>query len=345
MANVRAWAAYGEKLALRPYELDLGPLGAEEVEVAVEHCGLCHSDLSVIDDEWHMTTYPLVPGHEIVGRIKAMGAQSKGLTVGQRVGIGWTAASCMHCRQCLSGDQHLCARAVPTILGHAGGFAEVVRAHWAWAVPLPDALDSATAGPLLCAGVTVFEPLAAFAVGPTSRVGIIGIGGLGHLAMQFAAAWGCEVVAMTSSASKAQEAKAFGAHEVVSSKDPAALRALSRSFDLILVTANAPLDWDAIFEALAPKGRLHVVGVVPQPIPVRALNLILAERNMSGSPTGSPVTIARMLDFAARHGVKPATERFPMTRVNDALSHLRAGKAHYRVVLDADFAATKAVAA
>ena len=339
MADVRAWAAYGARQALAPYELDLGPLGAEEVEVTVEHCGLCHSDLSVIDDAWGNARYPLVPGHEIVGRVKAMGAQAKGLTVGQRVGIGWTAASCMHCRQCLSGHQHLCAQAVPTIVGHAGGFAEVVRAHWAWAVPLPDALDAAAAGPLLCAGVTVFAPLAAFDIAPTSRVGIVGIGGLGHVALQFAAAWGCEVVAMTSSPSKGKDALAFGAHQVVSSKDPESLRALRRSLDLILVTANAPLDWDAIFEALAPEGRLHVVGVVPQPIPVAAFNLISGQRSMSGSPGGSPVMIARMLDFAARHGVAPEIERFPMTRANDALAHVRAGRAHYRVVLDADFAA------
>lgn len=346
MANVRAWAAFGAKQPLAPYELELGPLGAEEVEVAVEHCGLCHSDLSVIDDEWGNASYPLVPGHEVVGRVKAMGAQTKGLTVGQRVGIGWTASSCMHCRQCLSGQQHLCAQAVPTILGHAGGFAEVVRAHWAWAVPLPEALDAAAAGPLLCAGVTVFAPFVAFDVAPTSRVGILGIGGLGHLAIQFAAAWGCEVVAMTSSPSKATDAMAFGAQKLVSSKASASLRALRGSLDLILVTANAPLDWDAIIEALSPRGRLHIVGVVPQPIPVHALPLISGQKSISGSPTGSPVVIAQMLEFAARHGVAPVIERFPMTRVNDALAHLRAGRAHYRVVLDADFVAgVKPVAA
>jgi uncharacterized zinc-type alcohol dehydrogenase-like protein len=339
MANVRAWAAYGPKQALAPFELDLGPLGAEEVEVAVERCGLCYSDLSVIDDEWHKATYPLVPGHEVVGRVKAMGAQAKGLTVGQRVGVGWMAVSCMHCRQCLSGQHHLCAQAVPTILGHAGGFAEVVRAHWAWAVPVPDALDAVAAGPLLCAGVTVFAPLAAFDIAPTSRIGILGIGGLGHLAIQFAAAWGCEVVAMTSNPSKAEDAKAFGAHQVVSSTDPEALRALRGTLDLILVTANAPLDWDAIFAALAPRGGLHIVGVVPRPIPVSAFNLIAGQRRMSGSPSGSPVMIARMLDFAERHGIAPLLERFPMTRVNEALARLRAGRAHYRIVLDADFAA------
>jgi uncharacterized zinc-type alcohol dehydrogenase-like protein len=339
MADVRAWAANGAKQALAPYVFDPGPLGAEEVEVTVEHCGLCHSDLSVIDDEWNNASYPLVAGHEIVGRVKAMGRQAKGLKVGQRVGIGWDAASCMHCRQCLSGDQNLCAQAVPTILGHRGGFAETVRAHWAWAIPIPEAFDAAAAAPLLCAGVTVFAPLVAFEIEPTSRVGVVGIGGLGHLAIKFAAAWGCEVVAMTSNPSKSEEAKAFGARRVVSSKDPESLRALRDSLDLILVTANAELDWDALFRALAPKGRLHVVGVVPRPIPVAAFNLISGQRSMSGSPVGPPVMIAKMLDFAARHGISPEIERFPMKRLNDALARLRAGQAHYRIVLDADFAA------
>ena len=339
MADVRAWAAYGAKQPLAPFTFDPGPLGDEEVEVKVDRCGLCHSDLSVADNEWNNAIYPLVPGHEIVGRVLALGSNTKGLSVGQRVGIGWTASSCMHCRQCLSGNQHLCKEAVPTILGHRGGFAETVRAHWAWAIPIPDTLDDATAAPLLCAGVTVFAPLAVFDVAPPSRVGVIGIGGLGHLALAFASAWGCDVTAMTSNPAKSEDAKRFGAHRVVSSTDPESLRALRGSLDLILVTANAPLDWNAIFDALAPQGRLHVVGVVPRPIPVAATNLIAGQRSMSGSPTGSPVMIATMLDFAARHRIAPAIERFPMKRVNDALDRLRSGEAHYRIVLDADFSA------
>ncbi|APR75364.1 Alcohol dehydrogenase [Minicystis rosea] len=240
MADVRAWAAYGAKQPLAPLTYDPGPLGAEEVEVKVDRCGLCHSDLSVADNEWNNTKYPVVPGHEIVGRIVALGPQAKGLSVGQRVGIGWTASSCMHCPQCLSGNQHLCAQAVPTIIGHHGGFAETVRAHWAWAIPIPDALDDAAAAPLLCAGVTVFAPLSVFDIPPTSRIGVIGIGGLGHLAIKFAAAWGAEVTAMTSNPAKGQDAKTFGATNVVSSTDPESLRALQGSLDLIIVTANAP---------------------------------------------------------------------------------------------------------
>ena len=337
MSLIRAWAAQGPKQALAPYQFDPGPLGPEEVEVAVEYCGICHSDLSVWNNDWGISQYPLVPGHEAIGRVIAVGEQARGLKVGQRVGVGWMAVSCMHCQLCLAGDQHLCAQAVPTIVGHNGAFAERVRAHWAWAIPLPDGLDSSFAGPLLCGGVTVFAPLPTFDVKPTGRVGIVGIGGLGHMALQFAAAWGCEVTAFTSSDSKSEEARKFGAHRVVSSRSSDAIRGMAGSLDLLLVTANVPLDWPALLGTVAPKGRMHVVGAVPQPIPVAAFDLIIAQRSISGSPTGAPATIATMFDFAVRHKIAPQVEHFPMSKVNDALARLEAGKARYRIVLDADF--------
>lgn len=338
MTEIRAWAAQGPRMPLESWRFDPGPLPPEEVEVVVEHCGICHSDLSMLNNEWGFSRYPLVAGHEVIGRVAAVGDQVKGLTVGQRVGIGWTAESCMHCRPCLSGHHHLCGEAQATIVGHHGGFAERVRAHWAWALPLPERLDPAVAGPLLCGGVTVFAPLTVFDIKPTDRVGVVGIGGLGHMALKFAAAWGCEVTAFTSSAGKAEEAKSFGAHFVASSSDSAAMRKLAGSLDLLLVTVNVPLDWPALMATLGPRGRMHVVGAVLEPIPVRAFDLIGGERSVSGSPTGSPTTIAAMLDFAARHAIQPQVERFPMSRINDALTRLASGKARYRIVLDADFA-------
>jgi uncharacterized zinc-type alcohol dehydrogenase-like protein len=336
-STIRAWAATGPGKPLEPYTYDPGPLKADEVEVAVEHSGLCHSDLSVVSNEWGMSQYPLIPGHEVVGRVTALGSQAKGLTIGQRVGVGWTAASCMHCRPCLSGNQHLCPTATPTIIGHPGGFAERMRAHWAWVIPLPDGLDVSTAGPLLCAGVTVISPLLNFGVKPTDRVGIVGIGGLGHLGVKFAAAWGCEVTAFTSSEAKMPEAKSMGAHRAVSSRNSDAVRALAGSLDFLLVTVNVTLDWPAMMATLGPKGRMHVVGAVLEPIPISAFDLISGERSVSGSPTGAPVTLAKTLEFAARHRIAPTVERFPMSRVNDALARLQSGKAHYRIILDADF--------
>ncbi|MGC1550306.1 MAG: NAD(P)-dependent alcohol dehydrogenase [Rhodanobacter sp.] len=336
MSQIRGWAATAADQPLVPQGFDLGPLGAEEVEIAVDYCGICHSDLSMIHNEWGMARYPFVPGHEAIGRVVALGAQTKGLQIGQRVGIGWTAQTCMHCRQCMSGDQHLCAESVATIGGHHGGFADKMRAHWAWTIPLPNGIDLASTGPLLCGGITVFKPFLAYDILPTARVGVVGIGGLGHMAIKFAAAWGCEVTAFTSTMAKADEARSFGAHHVVASRDANAIKAIAGSLDLLLVTVNVPMDWNAFIGTLAPKGRMHVVGAVLEPIPVAAFSLIMGQRDISGSPTGSPIDIATMLAFAARHDIRPQVEMFPMNKVNEALAHLEAGNARYRIVLEAN---------
>lgn len=336
MSKVDAWVALAEKQQFQRQTIDLGPLGAEDVEVAVEHCGICHSDLSMLNNEWGLSHFPAVFGHEVVGRVAALGAATKGLTVGQRVGIGWTAASCLYCKQCRSGDQHLCSQAQPTIVGRHGGFASRLRSHWVWAIPLPERLEAADAGPLLCGGITVFNPLMMYAR-PTSRVGIVGIGGLGHMGVKFAAAYGCEVTAFTSSESKFAEARAFGAHHAVSSRDSNAIKKLAGVFDLLIVTVNVALDWGSLMAALAPNGRMHVVGAVAEPIPVAAFPMIIGQKCVSGSPTGSPVAIETMLDFAARHRVAPQTEHYPMSRINEAFERLESGKARYRIVLDADF--------
>jgi alcohol/geraniol dehydrogenase (NADP+) len=336
MAMIDAWIAKQAKSKLVRQQVELGPLGAEEVEIQVEHCGLCHSDVSVLNNEWGISQYPVVLGHEVIGRVTSVGPAAKGLKVGQRVGVGWTAASCMHCHQCMSGDQHLCAQAQPTIVGHRGGFASHVRSHWAWTIPIPEKLNYAEAGPLLCGGITVFNPLAMHGR-PTSRVGIVGIGGLGHMAVKFAAAYGCDVTAFTSSESKFDEARRFGASHVVSSRDSGAIKKLAGALDLLLVTVNVPLDWDAFIASLTPNGRLHFVGVVVEPIPLHIMPLIMGQRSVSGSPSGSPVGIATMLDFAARHDITPQTEHLPMSRINEAFERLDAGKARYRIVLDADF--------
>ena len=334
--NYQAWVAKAAKQPLVLQTVDLGMLGDEDVEVAVEHCGLCHSDLSVFGNEWGNSQYPAVLGHEVVGRITAVGPNVKGHKVGQRVGVGWISGSCMHCHQCMSGSHHLCPEAQPTIVGHRGGFASHIRTHWAFAFPLPENLNFAEAGPLLCGGVTVFAPLAMHAK-PTDRVGIIGIGGLGHMAVKFASAFGCYVTAFTSSESGFDEAKGFGANHAVGTGDPAAIKKLAGSLDLLISTVNVPLDWDALIGTLAPNGRLHVVGAVLEPIPVSAFSLIVGQRGISGSPTGSPVAIETMLDFAARHNITPQTEHFPMSRINEAFARLKSGKARYRIVLDADF--------
>lgn len=336
MSKIDAWVAPTAKAKLARQQIELGPLGTEEVEVQVEHCGLCHSDLSVLNDEWGLSQYPAVLGHEVIGRVTAVGSAAKGLKVGQSVGVGWNAASCMHCRQCKSGRHQLCGQAQPTIIGHRGGFASHVRSHWAWAIPLPEKINHAESGPLLCGGITVFNPIAMYAK-PASHVGIVGIGGLGHMGVKFAAAYGCEVTAFTSSESKFEEAREFGAHNVVSSRNSAAIQKLTGTIDLLVITVNVPMDWESLIAALAPNGRMHVVGAVLEPIPVSVIPLIFGQKSISGSPTGSPVDMESMLHFAARHNVQPQTEHYPMSKINDAFERLESGKARYRIVLDADF--------
>ena len=336
--TIRALAAPGAKQPLQPFGYTPGPLGNEQVEIAVESCGICHSDLSMLDNDWGMTAYPFVPGHEAVGTVVALGDHTKRLKIGDRVGLGWYSGSCGFCGECLSGNQNLCGSAEGTILGRYGAFATRVRAHWTWASPLPGALDARTAGPLLCGGITVFNPLIQYGIRPTDSVAVIGIGGLGHLALKFFRAWGCDVTAFTSSDSKRDEALGFGAHQTLNSRDRGELAKATGRFDFILNTANADLDWNAYLAALKPKGRLHTVGAVPQPMSVAAFPIILGQKSLSGSPLGSPSTVDTMLEFCARHSISPTTENFPMSRANEAFEHLRSSKARYRIVLTNDLA-------
>lgn len=330
---IKAYAALEAGGILQPFEYDPGPLGRDEVEIAVESCGICHSDLSMLDNEWRRSKYPLVPGHEVIGTLAQVGAGVSQLKLGQRVGLGWHAGYCMSCPSCLEGDHNLCAGAEGSIVGRHGGFADRVRAKAASVVALPDQLDSQSSGPLFCGGITVFNPLVQFNLPPTARAAVIGIGGLGHLALQFLRAWGCEVTAFTSSDDKKAQALELGAHHTLDSRDKAALKAAAGSFDLILSTVNVKLDWNTYLATLRPKGRLHFVGATLEPLDIGVFSLIGGQRSISGSPVGSPATIAKMLEFAVRHQIQPQVEVFPFDQVNRAVERLRSGQARYRVVL------------
>lgn len=331
--KVHAYAAHKPGGTLEPFEYELGELGDQEVDINVEYCGICHSDLSMLDNEWGITQYPFVPGHEVVGTIAAVGKTVTRLQVGQRVGLGWFSHSCMTCEWCMSGDHNLCLTAEGTIIGRPGGFADKVRAHQEWVTPLPSQLDAAKAGPLFCGGITVFNPIVQLGIKPTDRVGVIGIGGLGHMALRFLHAWGCDVTAFSTSPDKEAEARELGAHHFINSRDPEALKSVENSFDLILSTINADMDWNIYIAALRPKGRLHLVGVTPSPVSSQIFPMILGQKSISASPLGSPATVAKMIGFAARHGVEPITETFPFAQVNEAMDKLRNGKPRYRLVL------------
>jgi uncharacterized zinc-type alcohol dehydrogenase-like protein len=287
----------------------------------------------MIDNEWGMSQYPLVPGHEVVGKVSAVGDLVINVTVGQIVGLGWHSGYCNACQHCNNNDHNLCASAQPTVVGHHGGFADKVRADANSMVVIPEGVDLASAGPLFCAGITVFNPLVQFNIKPTDKVAVIGIGGLGHLALQFLNAWGCEVTAFTSSESKQKEAISLGAHHILDTGDQDALAASAGQFDLIISTVNVKLDWNLYLNTLAARGRLHYVGAVLEPLDIQVFGLLMGQRSISGSAVGSPAVISEMLDFASRHSIKPVIETFAFEDINAAVERVRSGQAHYRVVL------------
>lgn len=334
---INAYAAHEPGGELRPFTYDPGPLGDDEVEIDVTHCGICHSDLSMWKNDWGMTQYPFVPGHEVAGYISAAGSNVTWLAPGDRVGLGWHSGYCNHCHSCLSGDHNLCREAQGTIVGHHGGFADKVRAQAISVVKLPDSISNERAGPLFCGGITVFNPMVQFDLAPTSKVAVIGIGGLGHMAVKFLSAWGCEVTAFTSSPGKRTEALALGAHKTLDSRDSEALQAAAGQFDLILSTVNVSLDWEGYIATLNSKGRLHFLGAALEPLQLNIFSLIGGQRSVSGSPVGSPGTIAKMLSFAERHSIYPDVKLFVMSEVNEAMKHLEEGHPQYRVVLSSDF--------
>ena len=331
--TIAAYAAQESSSPLERFIYEVGDLAPDDVEIDVLYCGICHSDLSMIDNEWGMTQYPIVAGHEVIGTIAAVGGNVENLEKGMTVGLGWHAGYCGHCSSCKTGDQNLCATAEGTIVGRHGGFADKVRAEASSVVVIPEGMDLESAGPLLCGGITVFNPLVQFDIKPTDKVAVIGIGGLGHLALQFLNAWGCEVTAFTSSESKQQEALELGAHKVLNSRDQAAVESAAGSFDYIISTVNVKLDWNLYLSTLKPKGRLHFVGATLEPLDIGVFPLMLGQRSVSGSPVGSPATIERMLEFAHLHDIKPQVEVYPMSEINEAVDHLKSGNARYRVVL------------
>jgi len=332
---VTGYAATQPGGRLEKINYELPPIGEEEVDINVKYCGVCYSDISMINNDWGSAVYPLVPGHEIVGEVVRTGSQVKGIKTGDKVGLGWFSQSCMHCPHCLRGDQHFCKEAEQTLVGRHGGFADRVRAHWSWVIPLPEKIDMAKAGPLLCGGITVFAPVFS-RIKPTDKVGVIGIGGLGHMAIRFLHHWGCEVIAFSASQSKYEEIKSMGATTVINSTDGAAVQTISGQLDFILSTVNVPLEWNTYIDCLAPRGELHTVGVVPEPIQVPVFNLINGEKTIGGSPSAGPGLVRTMLDFCVRHSIYPTVEEFPMEKVNEALQHLKEGKARYRIVLRND---------
>ena len=333
MSEINGWAAHAAGAELSAYKYKVEELPANEVEVKITHCGVCHSDVHLIDNDWGISKYPFIPGHEIVGKITAIGSGVKDRKVGERVGIGWQADSCGICEWCRKGEEHLCAKSQPTCVGRNGGYAGAIRVNSRFAIPVPDSLESENVAPLLCGGITVYSPLRNWLARPASRVGVVGIGGLGHMGIQFAHAFGCEVTAFSTSADKAEEAKGLGAHHFVNTRDTAAVKKLASSFDIILSTVSADQDFQSFIGALRPKGTLIVLGASPSPMQISAFSLLAGQKAVAGSPTGSPNDLHEMLDVAARHKVNAITETFAMKDCNQAIAKVKKNQVRYRAVL------------
>ncbi len=330
---IHGFGVHAAGAELLPFKYEPGELRPQDIEIKITHCGVCHSDVSLIDNDWGMSQYPFIPGHEIVGTVAALGTGVESFAVGERVGVGWQADSCGQCEWCRKGEENLCAKAQPTCLHRHGGYADAIRVNARFALKLPESLESEPTAPLLCGGITVYTPMRLAGLNPSSRVGIIGIGGLGHLALQFARVFGAEVTAFSSSADKSDEAKKLGAHHFVNTRETKSLKALGAAFDFILSTINVDQDWNAYVAALRPHGSFCFVGVPSKPAAFQVFPLIAGIKTISGCNTGSPMQIAEMLDVAARHGIKAQTERFPMAKANEAVARARKSAVRYRAVL------------
>ncbi|MHA2163032.1 MAG: NAD(P)-dependent alcohol dehydrogenase [Candidatus Thorarchaeota archaeon] len=326
---------------LEPFTYEPPKLGEHDVRVSVTHCGVCHTDIHAIDDYYGITTFPFVPGHEIVGYVSAVGRAATGLKEGDRVGIGWQGRSCMQCEWCLQGEEQLCLDIVPSgTWVPYGGFSSSVLVDSRFAYPLPDAMSSEVAAVLMCAGITVYSPLRSYAARPAQKIGIIGVGGLGHLALQFARALDYEVTAISSSPEKKEQALAFGADHFILSDDQTSLRQAMFGFDLLLCTAHGKINWEVLLNTLKKNGRLVLLGFPD--VALNSTDLVAHQLSITGSFLGNRTTMREMLSFAQAHGIVPKVELMPMTEVNEAIRKVKDNKARYRIVLFNDTADTGA---
>ncbi len=327
--QIHAYAAKAPKAQLVPFSYTADKLGPFEVLLEITHCGLCHSDIHLIDNAWNRTVYPLVPGHEVVGKIVQKGALVE-LPLGLRVGVSWLYSSCLACPTCFSGDNQVCPQKKNTCIGHHGGFADKMTADSRFVFPIPDALPSEAAAPLLCAGATVYAPLRRWHVQAPDQVAVIGIGGLGHVALQFAKAFGCEVTAISSSPAKEKDAIRFGAKELLTLEQ---MQSHKLRYDFILSTVHADLDWNFVLSLLKPSGTLCFLGRPSKPLSFDVASVLSSQRAVTGSSTANRQVMGEMLAFAASRKIAPQVEQMLLSDVNKAIEIVRKNQARYRIVL------------
>ncbi|WP_406626244.1 NAD(P)-dependent alcohol dehydrogenase [Acidovorax sp. SDU_ACID1] len=342
--TIQAYGAQAADQPLQPLAITRRAPGAHDVQIAIAYCGVCHSDLHQVRSEWAGTLYPCVPGHEIVGRVTAVGAHVSGFAPGDLVGVGCIVDSCRHCADCGDGLENYCDHMVgtyngptPDAPGHTlGGYSQqiVVHERYVLRVRHPAAQLSAVA-PLLCAGITTYSPLRHWKVGPGHKVGVVGIGGLGHMGIKLARAMGAHVVAFTTSESKRDAALALGAHEVVVSRHRGEMKAHAASLDFILNTVAAPHELDPFFALLGRDGTMALVGAPASPHPSpNVFSLIMKRRSLAGSLIGGIPETQEMLDFCAEHGIVADVEMIRADEINAAYERMLKGDVKYRFVID-----------
>ena len=339
----KAYAAHAPTSPLAPHAIARREPTPTDVEIDILFCGVCHSDLHVARDEWGGTAYPVVPGHEILGRVTRVGAKVTRFKAGDLAAVGCMVDSCRTCDHCSRGLQQFCLggatftyNSPDAHLGGMtfGGYSERVVADEAFTLRVPANLDPARAAPLLCAGITTWSPLRKWGAGPGKKVGIVGLGGLGHMGVRFARAMGAHVVLFTTSAGKVEDGKRLGAHEVVVSSDADAMARHASSLDLVVDTVSADHPVDAYLALLRLDGTMVMVGVPPNPQQVRAFSLIMPRRNLAGSLIGGIPETQEMLDFCGTHGIACDVELIRMDQVNEAYERMLRNDVKYRFVID-----------
>ncbi|MBT0727224.1 NAD(P)-dependent alcohol dehydrogenase [Rosenbergiella australiborealis] len=344
MAEIHAYAARDEKSPLAPFEYSPREVRDNDVKIEILYCGVCHSDLHMARNEWRNTLYPIVPGHEIVGRVVEVGKTATQFKAGDLVGVGCMVDSCRTCSSCQDGEENYCENGFVATYNSKdrfseaityGGYATDIVVDEAFVLKVPENLDPAGVAPLLCAGVTTYSPLRHWNVGPGQKVGIVGLGGLGHMGVKLAHAMGAKVVLFTTSASKVEDGKRLGADEVVISKDAAQMEAHVNSFDFILNTVAAQHDLTPFIRLLKRDGHLALVGVPEHDHPAPSVaELIFKRRTVGGSLIGSIAETQEMLDFCGKHNITADIELITIEQINDAYERMLKSDVKYRFVID-----------
>lgn len=330
--KIGAFACQARGEALSPWSFESQNLAAEECIIRIEACGICHSDLHMIDNDWRVSRYPLVPGHEIIGEVVEAGSRSH-LKPGDRVGVGWQRSSCLVCKDCMSGNENLCENNQGVITHGHGGFADHVVMDSRFCFKLPEGLKAAPTAPLLCGGITVYAALIHAGMTHGGHIGVIGVGGLGHMAVQFASRMGNRVTVFTTSEDKAAEAAKLGAHDALVTKGGRMRHKVSRPFNIIISTAPHSQEWTDYIKQLDSDGTLTFVGVPPDNLDIPVGLLLGKRRRIMASPIGGRAMIQKMLELSDQHGIGAVVETFPMNQVNEALARVRENRVRYRAVL------------